>query len=120
MHSTTDAWDEHAGVLAQSDLLMDDVLSSQPHSNAYADVLSANEAAQTSDGSPLRTVQIQGVEVADVGQDIVDDVAVDTSRGGLSAWIFCRSGLARQYNIFADRKTRQRFVRGDGLLYEEE
>jgi hypothetical protein len=110
-----DIWDENAGVLAQSDLLMDDILS------VHRNTLTTNIMADTVDPeTPMRTVQIEGVEIANVGSDIVDDVAVDTSSGGVKVWVFCRSGIARLLNIYADlgHRVRQRYVGADGLLYE--
>ncbi len=117
LRSTSDMWDENSGVLAQSDVLMDNLLS-RPHRNTCADPSSGNEAALVSSYKSQRTVQIQGTPFAHLGRDIVDDVAVNTSCGGLSVWVFCRSGVARQYDIFCDRELRRRHVREDGLLYE--
>ena len=117
--SAPDVWDEGAGVIAQSDVLMDDVLSAHP--NTWSDLIMANAAARSEFfENPLRTVQIMGVEIGHVGRDIVDDVAVNTSHGGVRVWVFCRSGLARLLDIYvnSDHLIRQRFVGSDGLPYE--
>ena len=117
--SGPDVWDEGAGVIAQSDLLMDDVLSAHP--NTWSDPIMANAAARSEFfENPLRTIQIMGVEIGHVGRDIVDDVAVNTSHGGIRVWVFCRSGLARLLDIYvnSDHLVRQRFVGSDGLPYE--
>ena len=119
LRSGPDVWDEGAGVMAQSDLLMDDVLSAHP--NTSTEPTMGNEASRyDSSDTPLRTVQIEGVEIGHVGRDIVDDVAVDTSNGGVRVWVFCRSGLARLLSIYvdSDHEMRQRFVGSDGLLYD--
>ncbi len=120
LRSVSDVWDEGAGVMAQSDLLMDDVLSAHP--NTLNDPMMGNDHASKFDSSdsPLRTVQIQGVEIGHVGRDIVDDVAVDTTSGGVRVWVFCRSGLARLLSIYVenDHQVRQRFVGSDGLIYD--
>ena len=97
---------------------MDDVLS-QPHDNAYADPSSGNEAAHAASDSPQRTLQIHGAEFENVGREIVDDLSVDVTYGGMKAWLFCRSGIARHYSIFDDHDLRRRHVREDGLLYDE-
>jgi hypothetical protein len=114
-----DIWDETAGVLAQSDLMMDDVLST--HSNTLADPMMGNTSSMFDSElqTPLRTIQIEGFEIGHVGRDIVDDVAVDTTNGGVRVWVFCRSGLAQLLDIYTSDGdyVRTRFVGGDGLLY---
>ena len=119
LRSGPDVWDEGAGVMAQSDLLTDDVLSAHPNTSTTPTM--GNEASgHDSSDTLLRTVQIEGVEVGHVGHDIVDDVAVDTSNGAVRVWVFCRSGLARLLSIYvdSDHEVRQRFVGSDGLLYD--
>jgi hypothetical protein len=97
---------------------MDDVLS-RPHDNALTEDISGNVAAQEPSNSTQRTVEIQGAVFGHLGRDLVDDVAVNTVNGGLKTWIFCRSGMARQYAIYSDGQTRMQYVREDGLLYAE-
>ena len=119
LRSAPDVWDEGAGVIAQSDLLMDDVLTA--HANTSTDPGMGNAASRLeSPGTPLRTVQFEGVEIGHVGRDIVDDVAVDTTNGGVRVWVFCRSGLARLLDIYVDidHQVRQRLVGSDGLLHD--
>jgi F-box domain len=118
LRSSPDVWDEGSGVIAQSDLLMDDVLSA--HANASTDPMMGNAASRLDAESPLRTVQIEGVEIGHIGRDIVDDIAVDTTNGGVRVWVFCRSGLARLLDIYidADHEVRRRSVGSDGLLHD--
>lgn len=105
------AWDEKQGVFEQSDLNMDSLMDTQgPITNS----------STSDEGLPSRVLHITGVELVRVEEDIIDDLAVDTSFGGFSMWIFCRSGMARLYNIH-DSKTRQvryRHIGENGLLYQ--
>jgi hypothetical protein len=119
LRSSVDIWDETSGVLAQSDLLMDDVLTAHP--NTIADAEMGNEAARGQTESPFRTVQVDGVQIGHVSHEIVDDIVVNTNNGGVGVWIFCRSGMARQLDIHMprDHAVRSRFVNTDGLLYDE-
>lgn len=119
LRSSVDIWDETSGVLAQSDLLMDDVLTAHP--NSLADPETGNEAGCGQSESPFRTIQIEGVQVAHVGREIVDDIAVNTAYGGINIWVFCRSGLARDFDIYVPSShiVRSRFVNTDGMLYDE-
>lgn len=119
LRSSLDVWDETSGVLAQSDLLMDDALTAHP--NTIADPDTGNEAARGQPDSPFRTIQVKGVQIDHVGREIVDDIAVDTASGGVKVWIFCRSGLARRLDIYVppDHVIRSQFVNTDGLLYDE-
>lgn len=119
LRSSVDVWDETSGVLAQSDLLMDDVLS--PHPNSLAEDDLGEEPVEADTESPFRTIQVEGVQIGHVGREIVDDIAVNTANGGVSVWIFCRSGLARLFDIYVpkDHIFNSRFVSTDGLLYDE-
>ncbi|ETN38810.1 uncharacterized protein HMPREF1541_06849 [Cyphellophora europaea CBS 101466] len=119
LRSSLDVWDETAGVLAQSDLLMDNVLTAHP--NSLADPDHGNEASRPTAESPFRTIQVQGVVIGHLNQEIVDDLVVTTANGGVRVWIFCRSGLARLLNLYvpSGHCIRSRFVSTDGLLYDD-
>ena len=118
LRSSMDTWDEGAGVMAQSDLLMDDVLSAHPNTSTNSDL--ERVPSNLDPDTPLRTVRIEGVEIGHVGRDIVDDVTVDTTNGGVRVWVFCRSGIARLLDLYInlDHEVRQRFVGNDGLVYD--
>lgn len=105
------AWDENQGVIGQNDLLIDSLMDSQSPSPA---------PSSNSQGSPTRSVQITGAELMRVEDDVIDDLAVDTSFGGFSLWIFCRRGVARLYNIYTpqNHQVKFRYVGENGLLYE--
>jgi hypothetical protein len=117
-----DVWDETAGVLAQSDLMMDDVLSTHPNTLTEPMMGNTSSVFDSELQTPLRTVQIEGSEIGHVGRDIVDDVAVDTTTRGVSVWIFCRSGLARLLDIYTPNPdyVRTRLVGSDGILYDSQ
>lgn len=119
LRSSVDVWDETSGVLAQSDLMMDDVLTARPNSLAGDD--DGDEATQPQAESPRRTVQVEGVQITHVGREVVDDIAVNTANGGVGIWIFCQSGLARRWDIYVpkDHIVSSRFVSTDGMLYGE-
>lgn len=118
LRTSVDIWDETSGVLAQSDVLMDDVLLSA-HPNADAGPHVGNEAAHGSTESPFRTIQVEGVQIGHVGHENVDDLAVNTAHGGVSVWIFCRGGLSQLLDIYVppNHTVRSRFVSTDGLPY---
>lgn len=119
LRSSVDVWDETSGVLAQSDLMMDDVLTARSNSRSEND--GGDEAGQPQAESPHRTIQVEGVQIGHVGREIVDDIAVNTAYGGVDIWMFCQSGLARRWNIYVAKGhvVGSRFVSTDGLLYDE-
>lgn len=104
-------WDDNHGIIGQSDPLTDSLMGHQ----GSISTLSTNAEA-----SSCRAVQIVGAELMRVEDDIIDDLTVNTSFGGFSLWIFCRSGIARQYNIHAsqDQLVSTRYVGENGLLYQ--
>jgi hypothetical protein len=105
------AWDENQGVIGQSDLLMDSLMENQVPTPTHS------SHGQT---SSTRAIQITGSELIRVEGDIIDDLAVDTSFGGFSLWIFCRSGISRLYNIHAPQNhhIKFRYIGDNGLLYQ--
>ncbi|RMZ80756.1 hypothetical protein DV738_g2646, partial [Chaetothyriales sp. CBS 135597] len=116
--SGSEVWDVNSGVLAQSDLIMDEMLSQQqPTESRHLDP--DDEAAQAWPSTPDGTLHVGGVEFGRV-DDVVDDIAVNTFGGGLSIWVFCRGGIARQYSIFRRNATMsRRYVGENGLVSEE-
>lgn len=104
-------WDENQGVIGQSDLLTDSVMDHQG---------SISTVSTNAEASSSNAVQIIGAELMRVEDDIIEELAVDTSFGGFSLWIFCRSGIARRYNIHTsqDQLVRTRYVGENGLLYQ--
>ncbi|KEF51999.1 uncharacterized protein A1O9_11989 [Exophiala aquamarina CBS 119918] len=102
---------ESQGVIGQSDLPIDTLMERQDPSPT------PSSKSQT---SPTRPVQIPGARLMRVEDDIIDDIAIDTSFGGFLLWIFCRRGVARLYNIYAPRhhQVKFRYVGENGLLYE--
>ncbi|KAK5050890.1 hypothetical protein LTR84_003449 [Exophiala bonariae] len=109
--NSSDAWIENQGVIGQSDLLMDSLMDSQ----GPISIPSIN-----GDGLSSKVVQITGAELVRVEDDTIDDLAVDTSFGGFSMWIFCRSGMARLYNIHDSKngRVRSRYIGENGLIYQ--
>ena len=117
LRSSPDIWDEGTGVMAQSDLLMDDYLTAHP--NTMTETRMPNATPSTLDAETLvKTVQIDGVQIGHVGNDIVDDIAVETSHGGVRAWVFCRSGNARLLDIFVPpgHEVKEQFAHSDGEI----
>ena len=120
MRSTMDAWDESAGVIAQSDLLMDDALRAHPNSLTSPDF--GNEAAQSISSSSMQAFEIEGVEVARLANETIDDIAVNADNGSLRLWIFCRSGFAQLLDLYVEphRSIRSRLTSVDGALHDVE
>jgi hypothetical protein len=119
LRTSIDIWDETSGVFAQSDLLMDDVLTVHP--NSLADPNLGNEPSQTPAETSLRTVQVEGVEVGHVGREIVDDLVVMTQHGGVRVWVFCRSGIGKLFDIYVPlgHSLCNRYVSVDGPVHEK-
>jgi hypothetical protein len=120
LRTSVDIWDETSGVFAQSDLMMDDVLTAHP--NSIADPALGNEASQTPAETSLRTVQVEGVEIGHVGREMVDDLVVMTQHGGVRVWVFCRSGIGKLFDIYVPpgHSLRSRYVSVDGPVHDEE
>lgn len=76
LRSTPDIWDEHAGVFAQSDLLMDVMLDLQHDGEHFRSVPEFVSHSQThSHSRPFRTIQVPGIRVTTVPTE-VNDIAV--------------------------------------------
>ncbi|KIV95376.1 hypothetical protein PV10_03040 [Exophiala mesophila] len=109
-----DAWNENFGSMGQSDLIMDRLMDHQTESST--EVLSLISTSLDS-SSPCAMPHFQGVLIAHMDDEVVDDIAVNTAAGGFSVWIFCQSGVARLYNIFAAQdETSVSYVREDGVV----
>jgi hypothetical protein len=102
-----DVWDERAGVIGQSDLLMDQFMPGifdTAHGNASTSSHAANEAGAEAECSMhfsrSRPLKLRGVEIRRVSGEIVEDIAVSCDFGGLRVWAFMQSGLVRMWNLF--------------------
>ena len=84
--NTPDIWDEQAGVVAQSDLLMDVMMDLQRTSEeATRDNPEAEMHSQThTHARPLRTIQVPGVRITNL-EGRVDDIAVSCFHCKLSS-----------------------------------
>ncbi|OAP62180.1 hypothetical protein AYL99_04383 [Fonsecaea erecta] len=112
--SPTDVWDENSGVVGQSDLIMDSLMNRDE---------SRDREAPEGDDSPAREpMRLDGSVIADVGDQVVDDIAVQSENGGLSVWLFYRDGLAELYSIYAPhpRQVQRRFVGENGLIWNSD
>ena len=118
-HTSADVWDENSGVIGQSDLLMDSWMTSHP--NASIEPQTGNKAANNGSAtSPSKPLQISGATLLTVEDDLVDDLAAHTDGGGLSLWIFYRSGRAERYSIYSPRGHQKavKSVGENGLVYD--
>jgi hypothetical protein len=116
---TTDVWDENSGVLGQSDLIMDSLMANGGN-DAVDEASSDAETDNSSDFAHL-PLQLAGSVISCVDGRVVDDLAVQSENGGLSVWMFYRSGIAELYNIYAPRghQVRKRYVGDNGLVYDK-
>lgn len=115
LQRSSDAWNENFGVIGQSDLIMDRLMGCQAGSST--EILSLSLSRPDSSSSTA-SAHFEGVSITHMDGEVVDDIAVNTAAGGLSVWLFCRSGMARLYNIFAakDHQIRVSYVGEDDLL----
>lgn len=106
IRSSPDVWDELAGVLGQSDLLMDVYMASQEDLNA------------DEDPKAFRSVQIEGLEIHKTESE-VEDIQVECAGGGVKVWLFLASSRAIRLSIYAPRHFRpaDRYVGADGLVH---
>ena len=86
INNTPGIWDEHAGVVAQSDLLMDVMMDPQRSSEEAArDNPEAELHSQThTHARPFRTIQVPGVRIADL-EGGVDDIAESSFHSRVSS-----------------------------------
>lgn len=117
-HSPTDVWDENSGVFGQSDLLMDSLMN--PSGTGSTGITHTGNETSSGEHSPERPLRIAGMMISRSEDDIVDDIAVQTEGGGLSVWLFYRSGRAELKSIYEPRDHRQRMtlVGEDGFIYD--
>lgn len=110
-----DVWNENFGVMGQSDLMMDRLIGCQAGSSTEVMSLSLSRLESS---SSTAIAHFKGVMITRMDDEVVDDIAVNTAAGGLSVWLFCRSGMARLYSIFAakDHEITASYVGKDGLL----
>lgn len=106
IRSSPDVWDELAGVLGQSDLLMDVYMASQED-------LSADEDPKT-----FQSIQVEGLEIYKAESE-VEDIQVECAGGGVKIWLFLTSSKAIRLGIYVPRHFRpvDRYVGADGLVH---
>lgn len=120
IRSTPDVWDELAGVLGQSDLLMDVFMSDQSDTPGEVEVhVEGSRRASHSSTSlrSFRSLQVDGLEIwrQDVG---IEDVQVECAGGGVKIWLFLYNGRAKRLSIYTPKHFEpwERHVRADGLV----
>ena len=100
-----DVWDEKAGLIGQSDLLMDILTQRDPaHGNTSTASQAATEAGTIVEGptdflSP-RSLALRGIEIGTASGQTVEDIAVSCDFGGLRVWAFMQIGLVRMWTLF--------------------
>ncbi|KAH0848009.1 hypothetical protein AYO21_03627 [Fonsecaea monophora] len=114
--SSTDIWDENSGVVGQSDLIMDSLMNRDEPGPPGGPAV--QEAPEHDDGYAQQPLQLAGSLIAHVANQPVDDIAVQSETGGLSVWLFYRSGLAEFYSIYAPwpHQVRRRLVGENGFI----
>lgn len=80
------------------------------------------EAGGASDCAFHQSLHMTGSNVIHVGKQTVDDMAVQSERGGFSVWIFYRSGLAELHSIYTKHghQVKRRLVGDNGLILDRE
>lgn len=127
IRSSPDVWDELAGVLGQSDLLMDVFMTGQPpeSANTFETPTAAHESSSrrvsvsSTSSCSFRSLQVDGALIWQAESE-VEDIQVDCSNGGCKVWVFMQNARAVQLDIYVPRHFRptQRYVGTDGLLHE--
>lgn len=126
IRSTPDVWDELAGVVGQSDLLMD-VFMAEQHDMNEADCgeegaeLSRQSSNSSSSSKSFRSLQIDGTVIYQA-DTAVDDLQVDCGGGGIKVWIFMRDSTAARLSIYAPKhfSPTAKYVGADGLVHHAE
>lgn len=122
-----DQWDEQAGVVGQSDLLMDGFMPFA-HGNTSTSSHASNET--DAEGDPEDTMQystsksilLRGAEIARVTGDLVGNLAVNSDDGSLRIWAFLQSSLVRVWTLagpLADREESW-IVEKEGMIRKAE
>lgn len=116
--SAHEVWDECSGVLGQSDLLMDSLVSNQE--GASTRPRPSSEASESGHDSPRTPLQIYGSVITHVENGSIDDLAIRSDCGGFSVWIFYRSGRAELHSIYSPYhyQTIVKYIGEDGLVYD--
>lgn len=117
MRGTLDAWDETAGVIAQSDILMDDSLAAAHANSLTNDHLSF----QVTEPAAHVALQVSGVHVTHIPDQTIDDLAINADFGSVRVWVFCRNGLAKLFTLYVEPNhlVRSHIVGFEGHLYED-
>lgn len=104
--SSLDVWDEFAGVVGQSDLLMDVFISDQQEANIIEGVEGSSLTRQSSHSSAssktFRSLQVDGTVIYRT-ESTVDDVQVDCDAGGVRIWIFLRDFGGVRLDMYTPR-----------------
>lgn len=103
IQSSPDIWDELAGVIGQSDLLMD-IFMSEQHETSSANegdgsALSRQSSQSSASSKGFRSLQIDGTVIYRA-ESAVDDIQIDCSAGGVKIWVFLRDLGAVRLDIY--------------------
>jgi hypothetical protein len=122
-----DVWDERAGLIGQSDLLMDILMQGDPaHWNTTTASYAANEAGAHAEGSVdlpgPRSLALRSVEIGRFPGQTVEDIAVSCDFGGLRVWAFMQNGLVRMWTLFrmVGGKEEKWVISKDGIVRNNE
>ncbi len=120
-----DPWDDHSGVVAQSDLAMDLFMQSAADDTehiSWYETNAAREAAETGWQFTPDSIWMRGVEIARMDEgDMVKELAVNTDFGGLKIWAFMLKGVVKMWSLAGppEMSRDQRWVVGtNGILYK--
>lgn len=106
IRSTPNVWDELAGVVGQSDLLMDVFMTNQQDtSNDNESEIEPNLMRQRSNSSAtmsFRSLQIDGSVIYKANSG-VEDLQVDCTGGGVKVWLFFRNMSAVRLSVYTPR-----------------
>lgn len=107
LRSAPDLWDELAGVLGQSDLMMDVYMtaekeltqhdSTDPCSQCQRKVSNADNESRA-----FRSLLVDGQKIYHADSR-VEDIQVDCSNGGITIWLFQSGGKAVKLSIYTPR-----------------
>ncbi|KAK5076800.1 hypothetical protein LTR64_005720 [Lithohypha guttulata] len=124
IRSTPDVWDELAGVVGQSDLLMDIFMAeqhdvSEPDSKGEGLALTRQSSDSSSSSRSFRSLQMDGTVIFHAKSG-VNDLQVDCAGGGVRVWIFMRDSTAVRLSIYTLRNFQpvHKYVNVDGLVHD--
>lgn len=124
IRSTPDVWDELAGVVGESDLLMDVFMShTQDHrlsqDSEDGTALSRQSSNSSTASRSFRSIQIDGSVIFQAPTSI-EDVQVDCTGGGVQVWVFMQDCTAVRLKMYTPRHftPAKRYVGVDGLIHD--